>query len=256
MASHLARLLIAGSALTSTAWAQSPAPAPAEGDAQPAPARSTPGLRATQVTLAIPDGGGKGRVFRATVMARKDDVLTVLTAAHCLSAGDADLPVRLVVDDLLIQGTVASVVRNPAYKESATRDYPGADNAIARFRFKPEAGASTEAFEALKPAVGLASRIYPGPSGQVIPVRMIDQKGVEHAVKAGNFSNPRVLEWGRAYKPIPGDSGSGVFVMSGGADGQPPRPVLIGILVSSDDRGGLASLVAREMRWIADELPR
>ena len=85
---------------------------------------------------------------------------------------------------------------------------------------------------------------------------MIDQKGVEHLVKAGNYSNPRLLEWGSSYKPIPGDSGSGVFVMSGGTNGQQPRPILIGIIVSSDDRGGMASLISREMRWVADELVR
>jgi len=246
----LARLALVGLAL---GW---PALAPARARAQETSTQETPGLRATQVTLVIVEKDGKGKKFRATVMARKDDLLTVLTAAHCVSAEDANGPIRLLLDGEVIGGTVDSVIRNPAYKSNPTREIPGADNALARFRFKPSTKTEIEAFESLKPANGLTSRPYPGPAGQTVAVRMIDQHGVEHAVKAGNYSNPRLLEWGLAYKPFPGDSGSGVFVMSRGGEGQEPRPILIGIIVSNDAKGGMASLISKEMRWIADELVR
>jgi len=84
---------------------------------------------------------------------------------------------------------------------------------------------------------------------------MIDGHGVEHAVRAGNYSNPRWLEWGPAYRPIPGDSGGGVFVVREGPDGR-PRPILIGIIVGRDDKGGGASLVSLDQRWLAEALPR
>ena len=231
-----------------------------DGNAQTEPpststARETPGLRATQVTIAI-EKDRKRRQFRATVMARRDVDLTVLTAAHCLSDADEDGPALLLLDGgEVLEGAVLSVVRNPSYRTGQVREIPGPDNAVARFRFKPGSKAATEAFEVLKPAHALSARSYPSPSGQTVSVRMIDGHGVEHALRAGNYSNPRWLEWGPAYKPIPGDSGGGVFVMHAGADG-PARPILIGIIVGRDDRGGGASLVSRDMRWIADELPR
>jgi hypothetical protein len=233
--------------------------APAQSESRATTPDETPGLKATQITLVlIPsnDQGttGRGRMFRATVMARKDDVLTVLTAAHCLSSADADLKIRLLIGGEVTEGSVISVIRNPAYRPNSEREVPGADNALAKLRFKPETKSAIEAIEAIKPVVGFASRTYPRPGGETVLVRMIDQKGVEHALKAGNYSNPRLLEWGPAYKPIPGDSGGGVFVMSGGSEGRSPRPVLVGIIVSTDARGGMASLVSKEMRWIADEL--
>jgi len=217
--------------------------------------REASGLSATQVTIAI-EKARKRRQFRATVMARKEEDLTVLTAAHCLSDADENGPVLLLLGGgEVLEGTVLSVVRNPLYRAGQGQEIGGPDNAVARFRFKPGSRAATEAFEVLKPAHALSARSYPGPSGQTVSVRMVDGHGVEHVVRAGNYANPRWLEWGPAYKPIPGDSGGGVFVMHAGADGQ-ARPILIGIIVGRDDRGGGASLVSREMRWLADELPR
>jgi len=231
-----------------------PRPAPAQGpQAEPAPTtRETPGLRSSQVSIAI-EKDGKRRQFRATVMARKDDLLTVLTAAHCVEPDDEGGPALLLVDGEIIEGTVASVVRNPAYRPNQPREIPGPDNAVARLRFKAEPGPAADALGSIRPALGLANRAYPGPAGQVVAVRMVDGHGVEHAVKAGNHSNPRWLEWGPAYKPIPGDSGGGVFVLAGSPE---PRPILIGIIVGRDDKGGGASLVSRDMRWIAEELAR
>jgi hypothetical protein len=217
--------------------------------------RETPGLKATQVTIEIAKNG-KSRRFRATVMAKKDETLTILTAAHCMSADDENGPALMTIDGEVVEGTVVSVVQNPFYRANQSREIPGPDNAIARLRFtKPSNKPAADAFETLKPAAAISARSYPGPSGQTISVRMIDARGVEHAVRAGNYNNPRWLEWGPAYKPIPGDSGGGVFVMHAGADGT-PRPILIGIIVGVDDRGGGASLVSKEMRWIAEELPR
>jgi hypothetical protein len=247
----LARLIVACLALAlvgpSAVRAQADAPATP-------PTGETPGLRATQVTIAI-EKGGKRRRFRATVMASRDEALTVLTAAHCLSEADEDGPALLLLDGEVVEGTVLSVVRNPSYRAGQAREIPGPDNAIARLRFRPANKPAAEAFEALRPAPAIATRSYPGPSGQTVSVRMIDGHGVEHAVRAGNYSNPRWLEWGPAYRPIPGDSGGGVFVMHPGSDGR-PRPILIGIIVGRDDRGGGASLVSRDMSWIADELSR
>jgi hypothetical protein len=252
LAPTLARIALIGLAL---AWPASDR-VQAGDEKKDSSTRETPGLRATQVTLAI-EKGGMRRKFRATVMARKDDALTVLTVAHGISADDVDGPALLLLDGgEVIEGKVISVVRNPAYKPNPLKEIPGPDNAVARFRFKPANKAATEAFEALRPAEGIASRAYPNPSGQTVAVRMMDQHGVEHALKAGNYSNPRFLEWGPSYKPIAGDSGGGVFVMSGGSNGQQPRPILIGIIVGRDDNGGMASLVSKEMRWMAEELVR
>jgi hypothetical protein len=251
LAPNLVRFALVGLALTGPSSVLAQLQAVAKVESRPV----TPGLRETQVTLEIEKDGTRRR-FRATVMAKKDDLVTVLTAAHCLSAEDVDSPALLLVDGEVIEGKVLSVVRNPAYRPNPAGDMPGPDSAVARFRFKPANRAATEAFEAIKPAIGLATRAYPGPSGKVVAVRMIDGRGVEHALKAGNPSNPKFLEWGPSYKPIPGDSGGGVFAMSGGSNGQPPRPILIGIIVGRDDNGGMASIVSKEMRWMADELVR
>jgi hypothetical protein len=218
------------------------------------PVKETPGLRATQVTIAI-EKDRRRRQFRGTVLARKDDTLTILTAAHCMSDADENGPALLLLDHEVVEGTVLSVVRNPAYRAGQSSEIGGPDSAIARLRCRaPTSKAAIEAFGAVKPASAIAARSYPGPSGQTVAVRMIDGHGVEHAVRAGNYSNPRWLEWGLAYKPIPGDSGGGVFVINSGADGK-AVPVLIGIIVGRDDKGGGASLVSKDMRWIADELP-
>ncbi len=245
-------------------------------------------LRATQVTIAIERGGAR-RQFRATVVGRQDDILTVLTAAHCLSDSDRDGPAVLVLGGEELEGTVLSVARNPSYRDAPNREIPGSDHpiawsgrtragpaappagpspggrtngevpgpdsAVARFRFRAGNRPVDEAFRAIRVAPALTARSYPGPAGQTVSVRMVDQKGEEHALRAGNYSNPRWLEWGPSYKPIPGDSGGGVFVLHAGADGK-PRPILIGIIVRRDDRGGSASLISLDQRWLADALPR
>ena len=215
--------------------------------------RETPGLRATQVTVVI-DRNGSRRQFRATVMARTDDTLTVLTAAHCLSEEDRDGPALLVLEGETLRATVQSVVRNPSYRDNGMIEIDATDNAVARIRLEAGKRAGGSANRASHPAPALAPRSYPGPGGQTVSVRMVDRHGVEHAVRAGNYSNPRWLGWGPTYKPIPGDSGGGVFVVREGPDGK-VRPILIGIIVGNDERGGGASLVSLEQRWLADALP-
>ena len=251
---------------------------------EPARASETPGLLATQVTIAV-DRGGSRRQFRATVMAIEGETLTLLTAAHCLSAADEGGPALLLLGEgEVVEGSVLAVVRNPSYRDvpapgpapgpgaepgrtpkgpaaaprrraAPPRELPGPDNALAKIRCKPANPPAEAAFRAIRPAPALTARTYPPPDGQTVAVRLIDGHGVEHSVRAGNHGNPRWLEWGPGYKPIPGDSGGGVFAIHTGADGQ-ARPILIGIIVGNDDRGGGASLVAREYPWIARELPR
>ncbi len=248
----------------------------------PVPAAETPGLLATQVTISI-ERDGVGRRFRATVMAIRGDTLTVLTAAHCLSDADEGGPALLMPGGgEVVEGTVLAVVRNPSYREvrepapapdpgrsakgqaatppprrraAPARELPGPDNAVAKVRLKPASQAAEAALRSVKAAPALSARTYPGPGGQTVAVRLIDGHGVEHSVRAGNHGNPRWLEWGPGYKPIPGDSGGGVFVLHAGADGK-AMPILVGVIVGNDERGGGASLVAREYPWIAQELDR
>ncbi len=218
-----------------------------------APSTETPGLKATQVTVLI-EKDRKQRRFRANILARQGDELVILTAAHCMSESDSQSPVIFKIDGEVVEGTITNVVRNPAYQSRPNFEIPGADNAVARLRMKkPTNRPAAEAYDSLKPVRSLVTRSYPSPDGQTVSVRMIDGHGIEHALKAGNHRNPRYLEWGLSYKPIPGDSGGGVFVVRNSPDGE-PQAVLIGIIVGCDDKGGAASLVSREMPWIAAEL--
>ncbi len=263
---------------------QVPGPAPTTPlgvDATRPAAPETPGLLATQVTVAV-DREGSRRRFRATVLRVENDELTIFTAAHCISEEDTGWPTAILFGNgLVVEGVVGTVVRNPLYRPNQPKEIPGPDNAVAHLRFriaatgsKPDPMVATSpgvvadpllrviptrnpaaiaAFRAIQRAPALSRRFYPGPNGGSVAVRMIDGHGVEHAVRAGNFSNPRWLEWGRAYQPIPGDSGGGVFVMADGPDGK-PRPILIGIIVGRDDRGGGASLVSLGESWVSNAL--
>jgi hypothetical protein len=213
----------------------------------------TPGLRATQVSLVV-ERNGTRRQFRGTVMARVEDGFLVLTAAHCMGPADQGGSIFLRIGDEVLEGTVESVVRNPLYHQLASGEIPGPDNAVARLRFAATNQAATEALRSLKTAPAMTAMAYPSPAGQTVSVRMIDRNGVEHAVRAGNYKNPRWLVWGPGYRPIPGDSGGGVFVVRQGPDGH-PRAILIGIIAGSDERGGGASLVSLDQPWLAAALP-
>ncbi len=232
--------------------------------------RETPGLQATQVSVAV-DREGSRRRFRASVLRAEGDLITILTAAHCIAEADQGWPVALLFGGgVVVEGVVESVARNPLYRPNQPREIPGPDNAVARLRFrvvgdlgpappinfkiKPTTSpAAIEAFRSLRAVTALSNRFYPGPGGKSVDVRMVDGRGVEHAVLAGNHSNPRWLEWGRSYQPIPGDSGGGVFVVRPGPNGQ-PRPILIGIIVGRDDRGGGASLISLDQPWVSEAL--
>ena len=141
-------------------------------------------------------------------------------------------------------GRVESVVRNPFYRPGPSGDVPGADNAVARV-FIP---AEPELLRALGTAE-MSAVTVPEPGGRVLSVQVVDQFKVGRVVKAGNFTNPRWLEWGPSYRPVAGDSGSGVFVLKRFPDGQ-VRPILIGVVVDRGERGGGGSLLSREDAWV------
>ena len=82
---------------------------------------------------------------------------------------------------------------------------------------------------------------------------MVDGQNKERHVRAGNFQNPRLLEWGHGFDPQPGDAGAGVFIVREAPDGR-PDPFLIGVIMGPDERGGSASLIALDMQWLADAL--
>ena len=246
VAAAVAALLVAG---------QDPAAPPTAGEAA---TQETPGLQATQVSVAV-DREGSRRRFRATVVRVDADVVTIFTAAHCVSEADKGWPVALLFGGgVVVEGVVEAVARNPLYRPNQPKEIPGPDNAVARLRFKlgaehGPANVARAAFGSLRTIPALTTKFYPGPGGRSVDVRMIDGRGVEHAVLAGNYSNPRWLEWGLAYQPIPGDSGGGVVVVRPGPNGQ-SRPILIGIIVGRDDRGGGASLISLDQPWVAEAL--
>jgi hypothetical protein len=220
----------------------------------PPPANDNPGLASSQVTIEIRHDRSQSR-FRGTVVARNDDVLTVVTAAHCLAADDVGLPARVTVGGTVLRAEVASVVWNPAYRPRLVKDLHGPDGAVARFRVALEDKPSAGMFGAIRPARGPIEHAFPDPGGRTVVVRVVDAQDREHVVRAGNHMNPRWLEWGPAYFPRPGDSGGGVFWLRPGPDGQ-PAPVLIGTVVGHDARGGGASLVSLDQRWLAEALGR
>jgi hypothetical protein len=225
------------------------APAPAQppgGERADRPATDPPGIRASQLAVSCERDGGQVR-FRATVLARRPGLLTIMTAAHCLGPDDRGRTLRVVQGEVALECEVLAVVRNPAYGSIPDGEIPGADNALAWVRHAPADAALVERFEPVR----LADE--PLPDAQVVPVYAIDQFEEAHAVKAGNFSNPKWLQWGDVYKPIPGDSGSGVFAYRRGDDGR-PEPTLVGVVTDRDRVGGGASVVCRRHRWIAETL--
>ena len=207
-------------------------------------------IRATQLTLVVVNGRAVS-TFRATLLARSPDSLTILTAAHCLDDGDDGARVVLSQPgrEGRATGKVARVFRNPDYLPHLAGPAPGADNAIAVIDLDPDRAGFLDSLA----AADLVTWPSPGRDGQVTSLRVQDQRGVEHAVRASNFSNPRWLEWGPAYRPIPGDSGSGMFAVVADRDGA-EHPVLIGALVDRSREGGGGSLVCKRYRWVAQAL--
>ena len=202
------------------------------------------GVRETQVTLSL-DRGGKRTKLQGTVIGKEGGTLTVLTAAHGLGPNDVGGEVRLKQGEGTATGRVEKTDHNPYYRPQPTTDIPGADNAIVRIRL--EEGGTLDPKKVR--AAEIAGWAIPEPDGQIVMAQMIDQFGAGHIVKGGNYSNPRWLEWGPTYRPVGGDSGSGVFVLRKKADGS-IAPILVGVVVDRSERGGGASLVHAKDKWV------
>jgi hypothetical protein len=205
------------------------------------------GIRSTQVSLQVESDRQQNR-FQATVLVKGDGTLTILTAAHCLSAKDVGKPVRMMQGESSLVARLGTVVQNPSYRHAQFGDSPGADNAVAVVEAISAEDQESAWFRELKPAE-IAGWPLSDLGGRPVPARILDQFGKEHVVRAGNFSNPKWLEWGPSYRPLPGDSGSGVFIFPRTGDGK-PRPTLIGVVVDRSDIGGGASIISRRYRWL------
>lgn len=201
-------------------------------------------IRETQLTLMI-DHANKRVQLQSTVIAKSGDSLTLLTAAHGIGPADKGAQVRLKRGELWMAGRVERVERNPYYRPSPSGDIPGADNAVAQIRLD-EGGTLDPATLRLAEISAWAT---PDRDGGAVVIQCLDQKGKGQVARGGNYSNPRWLEWGPAYRPIPGDSGSGVFVMRKKPDGT-VAPVLIGAVVDRSESGGGASLLSLRDEWL------
>lgn len=220
----------------------------AAADEPPSPVPIVAGVRESQVTVSL-ERGGKKTQFQATVIGKTESTVTVLTAGHGLGPSDVGMATRLLRENLSVEGRIESVARNPYYRPGLSTDIPGADNAVARLRLDRDGSLPLESLRAAE----MVEWHIPEPSGQTVQVQMVDQFGGPHIVKAGNYSNPRWLEWGPSYRPVPGDSGSGVFVVRRRPDGG-SGPILIGVVVDRSTRGGGASLIHRKERWVDSAL--
>lgn len=203
-------------------------------------------IRETQVTITV-DQGNRRTQLQATVIWRDGDAVTLLTAAHGIAPGDVGAQVRLRRGDKWVSGRVERVAQNPFYRPAGSGDIPGADNAFTRIRLDDGGTLDPAAFKNAE----LTGWATPENEGNAVTVLSIDQFGKHHLVRGGNYSNPRWLEWGPIYRPIPGDSGSGVFVIRKKPDGS-VAPVLIGAVVDRSDQGGGASLIHASDGWIRE----
>jgi hypothetical protein len=137
-------------------------------------------------------------------------------------------------------------------------EIPGANNAIVQFRFpsqldSPVNDPIARPFRKIRPINALTSGLYPGASGGIASAWIVGGDGQLHGVMACNFHNPLVLEWGHGFDPVRDDSGAGVFALREVSGGQ-FEPVLIGVLIGPDSRGGQASLIAGNMPWLETSL--
>ncbi len=206
-----------------------------------------PGIAPTQITATFVHDHTR-TLFRATVVARKGPSITILTAAHCLGPAEIGSRIQIFQDKAVASGQVQAVVRNPNYRPAPSGDIPGADNALARIKLD-EVGDFP--LESLKTAE-LVNWAVPDPDGELVTIQTIDQFGQPHKVKAGNYTNPRWLEWGPTYRPVPGDSGSGVFIVRTSRGKK--NLLLIGSVVDRSQRGGGASVLHLRDRWLREAL--
>ncbi len=215
-------------------------------------ARGSDGFRGSQIQIRLGD-----RQFQASVIARDGDRLTLLTAAHCLADLDEGAKLRITQGGEGFGGRLLDASRNPAFRPIPTRDGEvgtvqgvlGVDHAIALIRAMPVGATEASRLLAIRPA-SLAKTPILGAGAGIVTVHIIDQFGEEHVVRAGNHLQPKCLAWGRGgFQPVPGDSGAGVFLMVPDPGGD-ARPLLIGNVAISDERGGIAPLICRRDLWV------
>lgn len=212
--------------------------------AEPAKAEVVaPGVRESQVTAMFVHDH-KRTMFRASVIGREGPKVTIFTAAHCLGPGEVGSRIRISQGDKAAIGRIDRVIRNPNYRPAPSGDIPGADNAVAVIHLDEIGDFPLEKLQ----IVEMIDWPIPDPEGGIVNVQTIDQFDKPHHVKAGNYTNPRWLEWGPSYRPIPGDSGSGMFVVRPNREGV-LTIYLIGSVVDRSDRGGGGSLLHRKDRW-------
>ena len=161
-------------------------------------------LDPTQLNVQIVDARGGVR-FRATLVGRTDETLVLLTAAHCVEADDKGRDLQLAQGNNKAVLKVANVAINPYRQPGLPDAIPGSDNAIIIVK-SPTPGSTEARWISEVQAARLSEKPTPGPDGAVVPIFAIDQFDKPHMVRAGNYSNPRWLEWGKTYTPIPGDS--------------------------------------------------
>lgn len=208
------------------------------------------GVGESQVTIIL--RGQRSSRFQATVIAKRGRVLVAVTAAHCLAAAEVGKPVQIRRGESVLRGRIGKVYRNPAYQQPRFPQLMGTDNAVVSLQVDPEGEDDAGAWKGIR-AAGVSKGPIPAPDGQRVVVHIADQFGKEHVIPAGNFSNPKILTWGPKFHPVGGDSGSGVFVLRD-VPGTKPEPILIGVVVGSDDRGGGASLFHKRYPWIMQSL--
>ena len=223
------------------------------GEGVPGPSdRASSGIGESQVTILLRGTRDARFQFQATVIAKRGRVLVAVTAAHCLAAAEAGGPVFIRRGDSILRGRIGKVSRNPAYQEPRFPQLMGTDNAIVSLDVAPDGEDEAGALEGIR-AVGVATGPIPSSEGQRVVVHIPDQYGEEHVIPAGNYSNPKILTWGPKFHPVGGDSGSGVFVLRD-VPGAKPAPILIGVVVGSDERGGGASLIHARHPWVVQSL--
>jgi hypothetical protein len=235
------------------AHAQEPAPPP------PPQAPAPPRIEVTQLTLRLEPLQGQAT---AIAVDPAEDTVTIMTAAHFLSPDDVGKTI-LLAQESRMSGQLTAVARNPHFRTVRSRTTNeesafgtlGVDTAIATIRVNVPDQATRRAFDRIKVAE-LAGSPTPSRGDQILTVHIVDQEGKEHVVRAGNHLNPKCLAWGRAgYDTRRGDSGAGVFLVRKSPEGT-PRPILIGNVSQTDDRGGIATLTNRAEPWIAKAIPQ
>jgi len=231
----------------------------ARADPTPKPAVSPhpPRISETQVALQVDQIRAQ-----ATVIGISKERLTVLTAAHFLAESDAGKAIQISQPaQEPIQGQVIRVWINPDFpaghpnqpRRVPAQEAVGVDSEIIQIQLQAQATGVKSEPKGIR-AADLALRPTPAGDRRVLRVRIMDQFGEEHNLLAGNHLNPKCLAWGRGgFEPRPGDSGAGVFFVIRNPEGE-EIPVLIGNVSQVDSRGGIASIVYRNAKWMEDAL--